>query len=118
MGFSKTGATTLDLGDIAFGGATAASFSGTMSSGVLTVTDGTHTAKIRLSGDYLGLTFAVSSDGHGGTSVVDSSTPGSDTRVDAFVAAMAGFGAPAGTAVAGAVHQMSRETNLARPKTQ
>ena len=42
------------------------------SGGVLTVTDGTHAANIALSGNYLGSTFAASSDGHGGTSVIES----------------------------------------------
>jgi hypothetical protein len=114
FGFSKTGATTLDLGDIAFGAGTAATYSGTQTSGVLTVTDGTHTAKIRLWGDYLGSTFAVSSDGHGGTSVVDP-PPG---RVDVFVAAMAGLSPAAGPTVAGAAHQALQGTILARPGNQ
>src|SRR4029077_1948201 len=39
--------------------------------GTLTVSDGTHTAKITLLGDYSLSTFTPSSDGHGGTSVVD-----------------------------------------------
>jgi hypothetical protein len=89
-GFSKTGANALDLGDIAFNsGKTKASYSGTTSSGVLTVTDGTHTAKIKLSGDYTASTFKVSSDGHGGTKVVDPTLPEAATH--AFVAAMAAF---------------------------
>ena len=94
-GFSKTGATSLDLGDIAFGGSSTASFSGTTTSGVLTVTDGTHTARIKLSGDYIGSTFNVSSDGHGGALVVDPST-GAAAAPHAFIAAMAGLGLTAG----------------------
>jgi hypothetical protein len=44
-GFSKTGANSLDLGDIVFhAGTTKATYSGTKASGVLTVTDGVHTA--------------------------------------------------------------------------
>jgi hypothetical protein len=35
------------------------------------VTDGTHTANIALLGNYLASTFAASSDGHGGTAIVD-----------------------------------------------
>jgi hypothetical protein len=70
-GFSRTGGTSLDLQDIAFGGATSASYSGTTTSGVLTVSDGTHTAHIHLQGDYTGSAFMVSSDGSGGTTVVD-----------------------------------------------
>ncbi len=74
-GFSKTGATTLDLDDIAFIDTThtTAKFQENKygTSGVLTVTDGTHTAKITLGGNFSGSTFTTSSDGHGGVKVVD-----------------------------------------------
>jgi hypothetical protein len=93
-GLSTGGTNSLDLTDIAFtSGVTQASFSGTSTSGTLTVTDGTHTAHIKLIGDYLGSTFTASSDGHGGTTVVDPSAT-------ALTHAMAGFrtGPPAGMA--------------------
>ena len=51
-GFSLTGGTSLDLRDIAFVSAGEATFSGNKTSGVLTVTDGTHTAHITLIGNY------------------------------------------------------------------
>jgi hypothetical protein len=35
------------------------------------VTDGSHSAKIALLGNYLASTFTTSSDGHGGTNVID-----------------------------------------------
>jgi hypothetical protein len=74
-GFSKTGTNSLDLADITFtNGVTKASYSGTSASGTLTVTDGTHTAHIALTGNYTVSTFTVSSDGHGGTKVVDPSS--------------------------------------------
>jgi hypothetical protein len=95
-GFSKTGATALDLADIAFAsGTTTASFSGTTTAGTLTVTDGTHTAKIRLAGNYTASTWTVSSDGHGGTTVVDPAGP--PPRVAPLLAAMAALG-PSGAA--------------------
>jgi hypothetical protein len=79
VGLSHTGANSLDLRDIVFTSAgTKATYSGTTSSGTLTVTDGTHTAHIKLVGNYLTAgTFVLSSDGHGGTTIVDpqSSTP-------------------------------------------
>ena len=100
-GLSKTGTSSLDLLDITFGGTTKATFSGTATSGTLTVTDGTHTAKITLEGDYVGHTFTVSADGHGGTTVVDPTVPKSGGHVVPLVAAMAGFGA-GGTALTGA----------------
>jgi hypothetical protein len=93
-GLSKTGTNSLDLTDIAFtSGVTQATYSGTTTAGTLTVTDGTHTAHIKLIGDYLGSTFTVSSDGHGGTTVVDPAT-------SAFTHAMASFTAAAPNAMA------------------
>jgi hypothetical protein len=64
-GFSASGGTVFDLRDIAFVASNEATFSG----GVLTVSDGTHAAHIKLSGDFSGTTFTASSDGHGGTFV-------------------------------------------------
>jgi hypothetical protein len=96
-GFSKSGGTSLDLGDIGFVGSSEATFSGTTSSGVLTVTDGTHTAHIHLRGNYIHSTFVASSDSHGGTIVVD--TTAKDAAIAPsgakFIEAMAGFGAAA-----------------------
>jgi hypothetical protein len=90
-GFSKTGTTALDLDDIIFAsGSTRASFSGTTKSGVLTVTDGTHTAKIALKGDYVASTWSLGSDGHGGTRVVDPTAPG-PPLAQAMVTAIASF---------------------------
>ena len=66
-GFAVGGGDKLDLADIGFVSPSEASFSGTASQGVLTVTDGTNTAKITLIGDYLGDAFTAASDGHGGT---------------------------------------------------
>jgi len=72
--FSTSGGDTLDLHDIADGSDTTASFRGTKAVGVLTVSDGVHTAALSLVGDYLNSTFALSSDGQGGTLVTDPST--------------------------------------------
>jgi hypothetical protein len=87
-GFSTNGGTSLDLRDIGFVSASEATFSGTKTGGVLTVTDGTHTAKIKLAGNYLASTWTCSSDGAGGVIVVDPRAP----STPAFVAAMAGLG--------------------------
>ena len=102
-GFSKTGKTGLDLVDIGFVSSTEATFSGTTTSGVLTVTDGTHTAHINLKGDYTASTFVAASDGHGGVIIHDppkAAAPpppwieaGAGQR---FIAALAGFGTQAG----------------------
>jgi hypothetical protein len=43
----------------------------TSAGGTLHVTDGMHQANIALLGNYLASTFTTSSDGHGGTAVID-----------------------------------------------
>jgi hypothetical protein len=118
-GFSKTGGTSLDLLDIAFKSAGEATFSGTATSGTLTVTDGTHTARITLIGDYLGSTFTASSDGHGGTTVVDPAKGGAMTPPPhQFIAAMAGMGAGKGgpLGATGEVHPDAMRPALATPR--
>jgi len=92
-GFSKTGATSLDLTDIAFKSAGEATFAGTATSGVLTVTDGTHVATIKLIGDYLGSTFVAASDGHGGVIVHDPAKAAAAPSPHPLIAAMASLGA-------------------------
>jgi hypothetical protein len=92
-GFSHTGTTSFDLEDINFASATS-SFSGTTASGILTVTDGTNTAHIHLTGDYTAAAWTLSNDGGGGTVVVDPTV----AKAHAIVAAMAGLGAGAGGA--------------------
>jgi hypothetical protein len=101
-GFSKTGTNSLDLLDIAFAGTTTGVYTGTTTSGVLTVTEGANVAKIHLTGDYLGQTFNLSSGPGGvGTKVVDptaSAPPQAASSLSPsphpFIAAMAGFSAP------------------------
>ena len=81
------------LRDIGFVSASEASFSGTRNSGVLTVTDGTHTAHISLVGNYIGSTWTCSSDGGGGVVVIDpqgANWPRAPSP-SAFVAIMAGL---------------------------
>jgi hypothetical protein len=118
-GFSKRGLTSLDLGDIGFVGSTEATFSGTTSSGVLTVTDGTNTAHINLKGNYTASTFVASSDGHGGTIVVDSTAKDDAIAPSGakFIEAMAGLGA---SGVIGVVHTvpagLSGGSSLASPR--
>ncbi|HEY7852990.1 MAG TPA: hypothetical protein VIB82_08430, partial [Caulobacteraceae bacterium] len=90
-GFSHTGASSLDLSDITFSGATKATYSGTAAAGILTVTDGTHTANIHLTGNYLSAIWTLSAASGGGTHVVDPTAP--KPAATPLVAAMAGFGA-------------------------
>ncbi|WP_420971556.1 AIDA repeat-containing protein [Bradyrhizobium sp. B120] len=66
-----TGSDAIDFANINFASVHTPSFSGDSSHGTLTVTDGTVTASIALLGNYMASTFTTSSDGHGGTLVVD-----------------------------------------------
>ncbi|MEP6967068.1 MAG: hypothetical protein ABI906_03215, partial [Pseudomonadota bacterium] len=97
-GFSLAGKISLDLGDIGFVSSSEASFSGTATSGVLTVTDGSHTAHIHLTGDYRASTFIASSDGNGRTLVATSTSP-SAAAAHRFIAAAAGLARSAGEAI-------------------
>ncbi len=62
----------IDLADISAGSGATLGYSGNNSPGTLTVSNGTHTANLALLGDYSLANFTASSDGHGGTTVVDS----------------------------------------------
>jgi hypothetical protein len=62
---------TIDFADIDPANVQAPTYSGDASGGKFTVADGTHTANIALLGNYLASTFVASSDGHGGTYVVE-----------------------------------------------
>jgi hypothetical protein len=65
-----TGNDTIDLEGIKF---TNQQPTYSPASGTLTVTEGTHSANIALLGNYLASSFVASSDGHGGTNIVDPS---------------------------------------------
>ena len=72
----NAGSDILDLDDIAFVSASEATFKGNSAGGVLTVTDGTHTASISLVGSYTRSTFVAASNGAGGTDItVNATTP-------------------------------------------
>ena len=61
----------IDLANVSAGSSATVAYSGNNSQGTLTVSDGTHTANIAMLGNYTLANFHVSSDGNGGTSVVD-----------------------------------------------
>jgi len=84
------GSDALDLADLSYGPNTTATFSGNANGGTLTVADGGKAAHIALTGDYLNSGWTLSSDGHGGTLVVD--PPLNGARPDAT-----NTGVPAGT---------------------
>ena len=101
-GFSKTGTTSLDLRDITFtSGTTKESYSGTTTSGVLTVTSGSEVAHITLEGNYTTSTFDLSSDGHEGTTLVDPAAVSAPTGTSPLITAMAGFGVTPSTGFVG-----------------
>jgi hypothetical protein len=113
-GFSRKGKSALDLADIGFASAGEATFSGARTSGVLTVTDGVHTARITLIGAFVGSTFTAASDGNGGTVIVNNTmAPGAA----AFVAAMAGLGAGALASPIATEARRGDSVMLTRPRT-
>ena len=62
---------TIDLTTVAFGSSTTSSYLDNGTSGTLTVTDGTHTARLTMLGQYQLLNFTLTSDGTGGTLIND-----------------------------------------------
>ena len=65
----------IDFADINFATLIQPVYSGTSSSGTLTVADDTRTANVALLGNYLASSFVATNDGHGGTMVVDPVLP-------------------------------------------
>jgi len=115
-GFSKKGKTAFDLLDIGFVASSEATFSGTSSSGVLTVSDGTNTANIKLVGDYITTTFTAASDGHGGTIVTASIAPRTPAATHPFLSAMAGLGGSAGNVLHTGLSPPANRVILATPR--
>jgi hypothetical protein len=73
-----SGSDQIDLRDINF-----SSVHDNYSGGVLTVTDGTDIAKLNFSGSYTPASFALASDGSGGTIVYDPPVPASNVSAPA-----------------------------------
>ena len=115
-GFATDGGDALDLLDVMFKTPGEATFSGTASGGVLTVSDGSHTASIRLQGDYLNATFVAAADGQGGTEVT-AQTNQIPASPHVLISAMASFGASA----AGRTHLVETwrapEAHLCSPRS-
>jgi Tryptophan-rich Synechocystis species C-terminal domain len=65
----------IDLANITSGAAATLGYTGNNAPGTLTVSDGTHTDSIALLGNYTLANFTASSDGNGGTSVIDPPLP-------------------------------------------
>ena len=96
----------IDFADVNFSNATLG-YSGSNSPGTLTVSDGTHTAILAVLGNHSLANFTASSDGHGGTIVVDPPLQGQsggslDQQVALFSQYMASIVSPAGGAAASA----------------
>ena len=73
----------IDLTNIAFSNATTLTYAANAgdTGGILTVTSGTQSAEISFSGHYVVGNFTASSDGHGGTLIVDPPVGDEDTRI-------------------------------------
>ena len=69
-----SGVDAIDLSGFVYGANVTATYLGNATGGTLTVTDGAKTTRIALSGNYLSSTWTRSSDGKGGTTVVDPTT--------------------------------------------
>jgi len=106
----------VDLGGFAYSSTEKVSWTeaGNKTSGVLSITDGAKTAKLSLVGSYVTSNFVLSSDGAGGTLVVDPPVPvaaaNSNANLASFVQAMASFAADAQTA--NAASRFTPATNL------
>jgi hypothetical protein len=89
----------LDNGDIVFGSKTTVSFSGNTEGGTLTVSDGVHTAKLNLVGDFIGGTFSDAVDDSGGTIVTfsDAASAAAQSRLHQFMSAVATHSADKGS---------------------
>jgi len=77
------------------------------------VKDGSQVAEITLEGNYTKSAFTLSSDGRGGTSVVDPPAPSSLHR---FIAAAAAIGGGAGSSVAARDDRLFDPPVLAGPR--
>ena len=68
--------TSSTLPDIAFDGQTTLGYApnGYPAEGTSSLSDGIHVANIALLGSYMASSFAIASDGHGGTSIMAEST--------------------------------------------
>ncbi len=66
-----------------------ATYSGNSAGGTLTVTDGSQSVSLKLSGDYTNATWVLSKDKTGGTKVVDPPANSSPPTSDVFAYATA-----------------------------
>ncbi len=87
---------TIDLGNLVIGTATL-TYAGSMTNGVLTVTDGTIVSTIKLTGHYTQANFHLANDGGGHTNVTYTGTglapsPAANSAVNQMVSAMASLG--------------------------
>jgi hypothetical protein len=113
LGFSLTGANSIDLADGDWSSSDKATFkAGKGADGVLTIANGsTVLAKIYLSGDYATSTFTLSNDGSNGVLIKDPPRPA------ALAQAMAGFGGSNAMSVPTTTIAAGQPPPLATPHT-
>ena len=75
---------SLDFADINFATVKKPVFAGTTAGGTLTITDGTHTADVTLNGNFLNSSWNLSSDGNGGTLIIDPPSKGASSLVSSM----------------------------------
>jgi hypothetical protein len=83
---------------------------------LVVVDRGKTVATLQLSGNYGGATFVTSSDGHGGTDVLVRNVSGPAATIQAFVEAMAGFGARSGQSLHTLMAAPARQCLLTSPR--
>jgi hypothetical protein len=90
---------SIDLANVAFSGSLKMSYAGNADGGTLVVSDGQHTARLKLIGDYSAASFAAASDGGSGTTITNTGSAGGDaalhSKLHRFTAAIAAHSADA-----------------------
>jgi hypothetical protein len=96
-GFAK--GDSIDLANVAFSGSMTMRYAGNATGGTLVVSDGQHTARLKLIGNYSAASFAAASDGAAGTKITDAGSAAGDpafhSKVNRFMAAVATHSADA-----------------------
>jgi hypothetical protein len=84
---------SIDLANVAFSGSLKMSYAGNANGGTLVVSDGQHTARLKLIGDYSAASFAAATDRGSGATITDTGSAGGDaalpSKLHRFTAAIA-----------------------------
>jgi hypothetical protein len=100
---------SIDLANVTFGGSTRLSYTGNKDGGTLVVSDGAHTARLKLFGAYSQSSFAAASDGASGTAITYTGPAAAvevDSKLHQFTAAIAAHSADAAFSPGDAIHRL------------